>query len=350
MENVILKIAFGATQLSEFASYRWGVIVPLNKKVVCKEFNVSHWPITKFWKILLRNIFRLKLLQRFEESQFTMNRDFIISYAIGIDETKFTILTNFCSYGNLFEWFQQRNSLSVEDVCQTIQYLSIAVDYLHSKKIVHGNIKPHNIFFKTDNPSSVSLVMDFSVLTEINILTNNITKMFIYMSPEYVNLVLNSLQRFNSTSVENIYHAMKELWSLKSPAMDFWSVGVIMHLLTTGKLPFTQHKDMLTFLEDIKTSSPQLNAPILFKVDKCVHVIIMLLLQINVNTRKNVSELTTSNWYYGMSEKNKKRNLKPIIEYDFLHTIMHHQRESENVIKTFKEYMKNRTMEVNSVS
>ncbi|CAH8512799.1 unnamed protein product [Heterobilharzia americana] len=255
MEKVILKIAFGATQLNEFTSYRCGVIVPLNKKVICKEFNLKHWPITHVWKNIFQNIFRLKLLQRFQESQSTLDKDFLVSYEIGIDETKFTILTNFCPYGNLFEWFQQRASFHVEDVCHIVHHLCLALDYLHGRNIFHGNIKPFNIFFKTDSSTSVSLALDFSVLTEINLLTNNINQMFIYLSPEYLDLVVDSAADFHLNSLENICQTVNDLWNKKSSQMDSWSVGIIMHLLITGRLPFLEYKEMSTLLNDMKRNS-----------------------------------------------------------------------------------------------
>uniref|UniRef100_A0A5K4F7H3 Protein kinase domain-containing protein n=1 Tax=Schistosoma mansoni TaxID=6183 RepID=A0A5K4F7H3_SCHMA len=378
MEEIILKIAFHSIQLNELNSYKYGIIIPLNKHIICKQFNLNQWPIKKLWKKIFQNLFHLKLIQRFHESKLLLsnnNEGLIVPYEIGLDDRKFTIITSFYSYGNLFEWFQQRSILSMEDACTVIEYLCKAVNYLHERHIYHGNIKPYNIFLKTDHPKSLSLVLDFSVLTEINLLcntnttTNNNSNMtnllFIYWSPEYMNDIKLTNDYINATTTsynnninkqQNIYELIKALWNKKSMELDSWSIGIIMHLLFTGKLPFLEHKNLYDFLNYINTTTNtttqiQLSSLLLLsKIDKSIYEIVTMLLNIDINKRYNYKQLLTTYWYSDTIKENKQRDIKSIIEYNFLTTFIKHQMETENIMKQLNHLMKNTNSNVQSSS
>ncbi|EYU39885.1 hypothetical protein ABFS82_10G167400 [Erythranthe guttata] len=63
------------------------------------------------------------------------------------------IVTNYCEVGNIFEILKKarRAYFSEEKVCKWLTQLLLAIDYLHSNRILHGNLKLSNIFVTKEN-------------------------------------------------------------------------------------------------------------------------------------------------------------------------------------------------------
>jgi eukaryotic-like serine/threonine-protein kinase len=107
--------------------------------------------------------------------------------------------------------------LPVDKVVDLIFKCAKALDYSHSKGVLHRDIKPTNIMLTREG---VPKVMDFSV-AEVNDPTavvdakRNAVGSPLYMSPEQV-------QR-----------------SKLEPASDLYSLGVVMYQLLTGETPYT---------------------------------------------------------------------------------------------------------------
>eukprot|EP01057_Protomagalhaensia_wolfi_P005264 Protomagalhaensia_wolfi_Nauph_80__5263@NODE_567_length_2277_cov_17_437891_g423_i0_p1_GENE_NODE_567_length_2277_cov_17_437891_g423_i0NODE_567_length_2277_cov_17_437891_g423_i0_p1_ORF_typecomplete_len671_score140_29Pkinase/PF00069_25/9_3e69Pkinase_Tyr/PF07714_17/5_5e48EFhand_7/PF13499_6/2_5e11EFhand_7/PF13499_6/1_6e13EFhand_7/PF13499_6/9e15EFhand_8/PF13833_6/0_21EFhand_8/PF13833_6/3_5e06EFhand_8/PF13833_6/0_016EFhand_8/PF13833_6/0_00017EFhand_8/PF13833_6/0_00029EFhand_8/PF13833_6/1_5e06EFhand_1/PF len=141
-------------------------------------------------------------------------------YDVYEDYNSVYIIMEYCKGGELLkrvvEANQQARALTERYVMGVMQQILLALAYFHSQKVAHKDLKPENVLFQDDNPSSPIKVIDFG-LAEIFRTTDeyshNAAGTVVYMAPEVFQRRLH----------------------LKC---DVWSAGVLMFLLLTGNLPF----------------------------------------------------------------------------------------------------------------
>eukprot|EP00468_Gymnochlora_sp_CCMP2014_P013552 CAMPEP_0167746712 /NCGR_PEP_ID=MMETSP0110_2-20121227/3866_1 /TAXON_ID=629695 /ORGANISM="Gymnochlora sp., Strain CCMP2014" /LENGTH=1248 /DNA_ID=CAMNT_0007631509 /DNA_START=186 /DNA_END=3929 /DNA_ORIENTATION=- len=118
------------------------------------------------------------------------------------------------AHGELFDVLEDDKSLP-EPVVQTVaRQVVCALDYLHSHRIIHRDIKPQNVLFC--NGGRVALC-DFGfarLMSQHTTMLTSIKGTPLYMAPELV-----KEQPYNHTA-------------------DLWSLGVILYELRVGKPPF----------------------------------------------------------------------------------------------------------------
>ena len=116
---------------------------------------------------------------------------------------------------SLDAWVDKRNLLPVWEVLEIAAQVADALDYAHTSKIVHRDIKPGNILY--DRDSGTLKITDFGVariLDSKRTRTGTVLGTPSYMSPEQVAGV-----KINGQS-------------------DLFSLGVTLYQLLTGSLPF----------------------------------------------------------------------------------------------------------------
>ena len=99
-----------------------------------------------------------------------------------------------------------------KDMSIIIYHLLKALIFIHSKNIIHRDIKPENILFSNKKDFSSLKLIDFGLATNSLKDQKSVGTPY-YMSPEII----------------------KGNFSTKT---DIWSVGVLIHLMLTGKFPF----------------------------------------------------------------------------------------------------------------
>ena len=119
--------------------------------------------------------------------------------------------------GELLNYLQEKKKLNEEEALIYFQQIINAIDYCHSQKVIHRDLKLENIMrVKTD--STEIKIVDFGIAGLFAGNKSEITKAgsLSYMAPEV-------LSRKNVNA---------------SPAIDIWSVGCILYCLVFGHLPF----------------------------------------------------------------------------------------------------------------
>jgi serine/threonine protein kinase/ABC-type phosphate transport system substrate-binding protein len=112
--------------------------------------------------------------------------------------------------------------MEIQDVLKILKPLSKALDYLHEKSIVHGNLKPENILLRKNRAdgSLQPFINDYGTLKVVE-------------APDAVNansdVLLGSLDYLAPEILEN---------KQPSPAADVYSLGVIAYEAMEGKMPF----------------------------------------------------------------------------------------------------------------
>lgn len=174
------------------------------------------------------------------------------------DETTITMVQEYVPDGSLLDYYAKRRVLLEFEVRAITQQLVAAVSYLHSKGIVHRDIKADNILIFADT-QTIKLA-DFGFADRIKADQPHFTNFpgtLAYSPPE----VLMGKPHLG-------------------PPRDMWSLGVLIYILLTGRYPFgsqaTQKtkQRVLTDEPDYVTPklSPQVRAETLFLpvVDSCL--------------------------------------------------------------------------------
>jgi calcium-dependent protein kinase len=162
-------------------------------------------------------------------------------YEFYSDEKNYYLITEYCSGGDLFTATKDEN-LSEVQVCNIIYQILLALNNLHKMKIMHRDLKPENILItKKDEKGLYRIKLcDFgtSHIFTIGEKEKKVTGSSYYIAPE----VLNKKYDFKC---------------------DLWSVGVIMYVLLTKKIPFHGTSDKEVRKNIKKKSSKYIKKPIL---------------------------------------------------------------------------------------
>lgn len=150
------------------------------------------------------------------------------------------IVMNACLGGELFERIQQDNGFSEKKASRVFGDMLSAINYLHSRGIVHCDLKPENFLFKykssdvssTDNVGVIKLI-DFGMakILRWRKYSRRMRGTPYYMAPEVIQGEYNN-------------------------SCDMWSMGIILFVMVYGFPPFflrktTQSTDPLQIYEKI---------------------------------------------------------------------------------------------------
>ena len=140
-------------------------------------------------------------------------------------------------YGGNLNQFIQSNKLSDLQVSQIMSGVLRAVDYMHSKNVIHRDIKPQNILIGSKKNLTQVKLADFGLSAEFDhgVQNENCGTLW-YMAPEQAG------KMFYSKSV------------------DLWSCGILMFILLNNRHPFGSSKDSKSvYLKKLK--NPKLKIP-----------------------------------------------------------------------------------------
>ena len=217
---------------------------------------------------------------------------FIVQDLAISDLRKFRYYNN-CDYTLMVDW--------IYSICQGIKYL-------HSKDIIHGDIKPNNILVYSDHTVKIT---DFNMSTK-----RTWNKKYQPCTNNYrpVEGWLNSLNSFNSFETD---------WDLP---LDIWSLGCTIYYIKYGKSLFvSQDKDasinaIVEWSEYIgdKTNiskrrrfyySPRIDMN--FNNDNCqINELIKSILRIDPNNRPCIDDILDNKVFIPLINNNKQNNNK----------------------------------------
>ncbi|CAF0733342.1 unnamed protein product [Rotaria sordida] len=154
-----------------------------------------------------------------------------------IDQSYFCIVTEYCEDGDLDQLLKslrkQRSRLQMDQVIDLFIQLLSAINFLHSKKILHRDIKTSNIFLKRNYIK----LGDFGI-SRLMINTLDKASTFIgtpyYMSPESL--------RYDGYSMTS----------------DIWSLGCVLYELSVCKRAFERSNIIQTMDAILRESPPAL--------------------------------------------------------------------------------------------
>ena len=181
-------------------------------------------------------------------------------YECFIDKDNFYILSDFCDQGDLLGKLEKLGKMNEIVVKFIMDQIFNAVAYLHSRNILHGDIKLENILLYTASKNKgrrfTSINIDINDIIELQKEINR-TNSFTKRSRNYVNDMLNyeiklidfgcskyfvntkkrhrKLSGIIGTTIYCSPEVVDDLYDEKS---DEWSCGVLMYILLCGEPPF----------------------------------------------------------------------------------------------------------------
>ena len=136
------------------------------------------------------------------------------------DEKYFLIIMEYINGGNLFSFVKKRKRLSEKTAKFLFRQIILGIQHIHSKNIVHRDIKLENILIDLNNNIKIC---DFGISLILNSLSDKLydkcgTPM--YMAPEIL--------------LSNKNKGVSYL----GPPVDIWSAGISLYIMLSGNLPF----------------------------------------------------------------------------------------------------------------
>ena len=227
----------------------------------------------------------------------------VISFKDVFKDTKldyFYIVMEYANDGDLSKKIKtQKNKIigekyfSEEKIMQYFYQICRGLQYIHSKNIIHRDIKSQNIFLMKNGKIKIG---DFGIAKALTNTKNNATTIIgtpYYFSPEIIN---------------------GEPYNYKT---DIWSLGVVLYEMCCLKLPFESNNIAQLSIKIMKGKYD----PIPNRYSKNMANLIKNMLNIDQKLRPNINEVLQSpllknyhnNKYANKSSKNLSSNKKPII-------------------------------------
>ncbi len=210
-------------------------------------------------------------------------------------QDKYYIVTQLATGGELFDRICDQGKFTERDASQTIRQVLEAVDYLHSRNVVHRgrlapilrshrfiaklptDLKPENLLYLTRDPNSELVLADFGIAKMLDSPNEVLTTMagsFGYAAPEVM------------------------LKQGHGKAVDMWSLGVITYTLLCGNSPF-RSENLNDLVEECKSGRIIFHERYWRDVSQDAKAFILKLLQPDPRKRATSGEALKHIWLKG---------------------------------------------------
>jgi calcium-dependent protein kinase len=191
------------------------------------------------------------------------------------DEKFIYVVMEYCSGGELLA--QSSDPFSENYTCEIIFKLLHAVNHMHSLGICHRDIKPENCLL--DSEGDLRLI-DFG------------------LSSNYF-----PAQKMTKIVGTPYYMAPEVLTGEYGPECDLWSIGVIMHVMLLGRLPFSG-ETQLKILQKVKNGKFLTNSKEFQNLSSDARQLLKGLLIKDPGKRLNCAEAISCSWFDAIRQNN----------------------------------------------
>ncbi len=144
---------------------------------------------------------------------------------------RFFELMEYLPAGNLRDAGAGKHAFDTASVTEIVRQLAEGLEALHSRRITHRDLKPDNILIRGRSPKIELVLADFGLSRR-----------------------LNATAHFTSVARTPAYSAPETGVGHVSPALDWWSLGIVVLELVTGQQPFHGLDDLM--IQKFVTTKP----------------------------------------------------------------------------------------------
>ncbi len=200
----------------------------------------------------------------------------IVKYYEEIEDGPYIfIVTEFCSGGELFDRIAGKAVFNESEAASIIEKLLCALNHCHSKQIAHRDLKPENILYTSKDDRAEVKLIDFGLAKKK---TGN------YAEP------------YQTMVGTPFYVAPEVIDGSYTFACDMWSLGVIMHVMLSGFMPFTGNSTEDIF-RSIKRGRLNFDHSVWKKVTPPGIDLLVKLLEPDENKRITASDALKHKWF-----------------------------------------------------
>ncbi|XP_069836634.1 death-associated protein kinase 2 isoform X1 [Dendropsophus ebraccatus] len=201
------------------------------------------------------------------------------------NKTDVVLILELVSGGELFDFLAQKESLSEEEATRFIKQILEGVNYLHTRKIAHFDLKPENIML-LDKAIAVPHIklIDFGLAHKIE---DGVEFKNIFGTPEFV-------------APEIVNYEPLGL------AVDMWSIGVITYILLSGASPFLGENKQET-LSNITAVNYEFDEEFFSHTSELAKDFIRKLLVKDTRKRLTIQEALSHPWITTLQSKEENK-------------------------------------------
>ena len=143
--------------------------------------------------------------------------------------------------GNDLNFINNQYNFTEEEILYILEQLAKTIEYLHSRNIVHRDIKLENIIITPDN--KIKLI-DFGLSCVSSLCVDNFVGTAHYLSPE--------LLRYNAMKESLDFHPDEDILLEMYKTTDIWALGIVAYNLANHMMPY-KSRDVQSLYEEILT-------------------------------------------------------------------------------------------------
>ena len=196
---------------------------------------------------------------------------------------KVFIVTELASGGELLERVVENGNFSESDARSVIYQVLKGMEYLHSKNIVHRDLKLENILLSDGSSSAIVKIADFGLARFFadDSQLRTICGSPLYVAPEILDIGANM--------------------ETYTPAVDMWSIGVMLYILLSGNSPF-ENEDEQSLFQMIRLGEYSMDDHLWDHVSVEAKDCVQRLLTVNTSVRMTITQALEHPWVLGLTK------------------------------------------------